>query len=87
MNNDLPTREREAAHIAGLLAVLGRPADDFAPVWSAASRDSRRIFLQIARLPLWLVDREFEEMRPDTRIELKTRVRMMRDWLNKAVPV
>lgn len=83
---DLPAKEKSAAHIAGLFAILGQPAPDFAPVWNKASRESRRLFLQIAKLPFHLVDRGYEEMRPDTRIELKTRVCMLRDWLNKQVP-
>lgn len=83
---DLPNRQRVQAHCAGLLAVLGSPADDFRPVWDGASRETRRLFLTIAKLPSFLVDRPFSELKPQTRIELRGRVEALRDWLNKVVP-
>lgn len=83
---DLPARQRAQAHCAGLLAVLGSPADDFRPVWDGAGRESRRMFLMIAKLPAYLVERAYTDLKPQTRIELKTRVTALRDWLNKALP-
>jgi len=75
----------KSAMIASLFAMLGAPYDAFRPIWARADRDARRLFLKAARFPESWATRDFDELSPETRRELKTRVFALRDWLNKAL--
>lgn len=82
---DLPKAEQDKAQIAGLFAMLGKPYEDFRPVWSRADRDSKRVFLKVAHMPESWSLKTYDELTPQTRLELKTRVFALRDWLNKVL--
>lgn len=83
---DLPQREQARAHIAGLFNILGRPFDEFRPVWSGLAHGPRRTLLILADMPQVWANRAYDELSPQTVIELKARVMQLRDWLNKVLP-
>jgi hypothetical protein len=83
---ELPAKEQTAAHIAGLFAILGKPYDEFRPVWSGADMPARRVFLKIAKLPEVWAARSWDGLGREERELLKTRVFALRDFLAVHLP-
>jgi hypothetical protein len=80
--NDLPEREQRRAHVAGLLATLGKPYEVFRPVWAGADNAARRAMLKIAGMPEIWYCREWDGLGRTEKEKLQGRVLKMRDWLN-----
>lgn len=73
-------------HIAKCFEILGQePNDKFRLIWSRASRADRRLFLKLAYLPEYLHEKEWAELTADSRGQIKSRARDMRDWLNRTL--